>query len=189
MVELIDKPILAKKKITQEIMEQYKEFYANLIEEFGHSESLACGQVYVRGHVIDFSPANIAYYLNCPYYSDIEGTCLEEEVDFDEVAKGTRPPGDAKVCSSWCGSTVSYSIHTRTYWSRWVYKAVVQDQSGSLSPPSPSADSLAVTTSLDFLNQQLSNLLGIEVVLLFNGVEDLKGFKVKQLVPRGALKS
>ncbi|KAI5682244.1 hypothetical protein M9H77_03472 [Catharanthus roseus] len=28
---------------------------------------------------------------------------------------------------------------------------------------------------------------GIEVVLLFNGVEDLKGFKVKQLVPRWSL--
>ncbi|KAI5672808.1 hypothetical protein M9H77_13172 [Catharanthus roseus] len=28
----------------------------------------------------------------------------------------------------------------------------------------------------------------IEVVLRFNGVEDLKGFKIKQLVPRGSLK-
>ncbi|KAI5649972.1 hypothetical protein M9H77_35977 [Catharanthus roseus] len=30
-------------------------------------------------------------------------------------------------------------------------------------------------------------LLGIEVVMMFNGVKDLKGFKVKQLVPRGSL--
>ncbi|KAI5680961.1 hypothetical protein M9H77_02188 [Catharanthus roseus] len=30
-------------------------------------------------------------------------------------------------------------------------------------------------------------LLGIKVVLLFNGVEDLKGFKVRQLVPSGSL--
>ncbi|KAI5653248.1 hypothetical protein M9H77_30435 [Catharanthus roseus] len=64
-----------------------KEFYGNLIEEFGNSESLAYVQVYVRGHVIDFSPANIAHYLSCPHCSDIKGTGLEEEVEFGEVVK------------------------------------------------------------------------------------------------------
>ncbi|KAI5677193.1 hypothetical protein M9H77_08143 [Catharanthus roseus] len=111
MMELIDKPILTQKKITQESLEQYKvielllgmgcvelalfteqydenlvkELYANLTEEFGNSESPAYGQVYVRGHVIDFSPVNIAHYLSCPHYSDIEKTGLKEEVDFDET--------------------------------------------------------------------------------------------------------
>ncbi|KAI5653486.1 hypothetical protein M9H77_30673 [Catharanthus roseus] len=64
-----------------------KEFYANLTEEFCNPKSLAYGQVYVRGHVIYFSPANIAHYLSCPHYIDIEGTSLEEEADFDEVTK------------------------------------------------------------------------------------------------------
>ncbi|KAI5683325.1 hypothetical protein M9H77_04553 [Catharanthus roseus] len=63
------------------------EFYANLIEEFGNIEKLAYGEVYVRGHVIDFSPANIIHYLSCLDYSDIEGTGLKEETDFDEVTK------------------------------------------------------------------------------------------------------
>ncbi|KAI5682014.1 hypothetical protein M9H77_03242 [Catharanthus roseus] len=49
--------------------------------------SLTYGQVHVRGHVIDFSPANIAHYLNCPHFSDIEETGLEEEADFDKVTK------------------------------------------------------------------------------------------------------
>ncbi|KAI5653274.1 hypothetical protein M9H77_30461 [Catharanthus roseus] len=64
-----------------------KEFYANLSEECGNLESPTYGQVYVRRHVIEFSPANIAHYLSCPYFSDIEGTCLEEKADFDEVTK------------------------------------------------------------------------------------------------------
>ncbi|KAI5671851.1 hypothetical protein M9H77_12215 [Catharanthus roseus] len=64
-----------------------KEFYANLFEDFGNLESLAYGQVYVRGHVINFSPANIAHYLSCPHFSDIKGTGLEEETNFDEVTK------------------------------------------------------------------------------------------------------
>ncbi|KAI5680856.1 hypothetical protein M9H77_02083 [Catharanthus roseus] len=63
-----------------------KEFYANLTEEFGNSESPAYGQVCVRGHVIDFSLANIAHYLSCPH-NNIEGTGLEEKVNFDEIAK------------------------------------------------------------------------------------------------------
>ncbi|KAI5677363.1 hypothetical protein M9H77_08313 [Catharanthus roseus] len=186
MVELIDKPILAEKKITQESLEQYKipelllgmscEFYENLTKDFGNSESPAYGQVYTRGYLINLSLANIAHYLSCPHYNDIQGTGLEEEVDFDEVTKGTRPLGDAKVYRFWCGATVSYSIHTRTQYTKVA----------SLSPP-PSTDSSTVTTNLDLLNQQLSSLLGIEVVLLFKGVEDLKGFKVKQLVPRASL--
>lgn len=64
-----------------------QEFYENLTKEFDNSESLAYGQVYVRGHVIDFSPANIANYISYPHYSDIEGTGLEEEGDYDELAK------------------------------------------------------------------------------------------------------
>ncbi|KAI5681106.1 hypothetical protein M9H77_02333 [Catharanthus roseus] len=64
-----------------------QELYANLNEEFGNPESPAYGQVYVRVYVIDFSPANIAHYLSCPHYSDLEGTGLEEEVDFDKVTK------------------------------------------------------------------------------------------------------
>ncbi|KAI5667655.1 hypothetical protein M9H77_17508 [Catharanthus roseus] len=113
MVKLVDKPILAEKRITQESLEQYnvmelllgmgcveltlfskkynknlvKEFYANLTKEFGNPESPTYGQVYVRGHVIDLSPLNIAYYLSCPIFSDIEGTGLEEDADFDEVTK------------------------------------------------------------------------------------------------------
>ncbi|KAI5649718.1 hypothetical protein M9H77_35723 [Catharanthus roseus] len=72
--------------------EQYNEnlvkgFYANLAEEFGNPESPAYGQAYVSEHVIDFSPTNIAHYLSCPRYNDIEGTSLEEEIDFDEVTK------------------------------------------------------------------------------------------------------
>ncbi|KAI5673459.1 hypothetical protein M9H77_13823 [Catharanthus roseus] len=156
MVELIEKLIMAKKRITQEILEQYNPKY---------------GKVYVRGHVIDFSPSNIAHYLSYPHFSDIEGASLEEEADFDEVTK--------------CGATFSNSIHTKTYWSKQVYQA-------AMASPSPLAlivESSEVTTSLDLLNQELSTLLGIEVVLWSNGVEDLKGFMIEQLVPRGALKS
>ncbi|KAI5663715.1 hypothetical protein M9H77_23038 [Catharanthus roseus] len=64
-----------------------KEFYANLTEEFGNPESPAYSQGYVKGHVIDFSRAYRAKYLNCPHYSDIKVTSLEEESDFDEVNK------------------------------------------------------------------------------------------------------
>ncbi|KAI5649911.1 hypothetical protein M9H77_35916 [Catharanthus roseus] len=176
MLELIEKPIWLRRR-------SFKKAW---------NKSSLCPGV-CEAHVIDFSPTNIAYYLNCPHNSDIEGTSLEEKVDLNEVAKGTRPPGDTRDYTSWCGATVSNSIHTRTRCSRQVYKAavnqkeVVQHQSASLSPLPPNADSSAVTTSLDLLNQQLSSLLGIEVVLLFNKVEDLKGFKVKQLVPRGSL--
>ncbi|KAI5668000.1 hypothetical protein M9H77_17853 [Catharanthus roseus] len=53
-----------------------KEFYANLSKDFGNTESPTYSQVYVRGHINDFSPANIAHYLSCPYFSDIEGTSL-----------------------------------------------------------------------------------------------------------------
>ncbi|KAI5677376.1 hypothetical protein M9H77_08326 [Catharanthus roseus] len=65
----------------------FKEFYANLTEEFGNPESPAYGQVYVRGNVINFSPTNIAHYLSCPHFSEIEGTGLEEEADFHEATK------------------------------------------------------------------------------------------------------
>ncbi|KAI5667439.1 hypothetical protein M9H77_17292 [Catharanthus roseus] len=34
-----------------------------------------------------YSSANIAHYISYPYYSDIKGTGLEEEADFDEVTK------------------------------------------------------------------------------------------------------
>ncbi|KAI5663781.1 hypothetical protein M9H77_23104 [Catharanthus roseus] len=70
------------------------------------------------------------------------------------------------------------------------------------SPPTPSVESSKVTTNLDLLNQQLSTIMAsrfcvnvtglitrarIEVMLLFDGVEDLKGFKIKKLVPKGSL--
>ncbi|KAI5650114.1 hypothetical protein M9H77_36119 [Catharanthus roseus] len=64
-----------------------KEFYANLSEEFGNLENPAYGKVYIRGHVINLSPFSIEHYLSCPHLSDIEGTGVEEEVDFDEVTK------------------------------------------------------------------------------------------------------
>ncbi|KAI5662966.1 hypothetical protein M9H77_22289 [Catharanthus roseus] len=64
-----------------------KEFYANLIEEIGNPKSPTYGQVYVKGHVIDFSLVNIAHYLSYPPYNVIEGTDLEEKADFDEVVK------------------------------------------------------------------------------------------------------
>ncbi|KAI5681790.1 hypothetical protein M9H77_03018 [Catharanthus roseus] len=41
---------------------------------------------------------------------------------------------------------------------------------------------------VEFVQSETSNtLLGIEVVLWFNSVEDLKGFKIKQFVPRESL--
>lgn len=64
-----------------------KELYANLTEESSNLQSPAYGQLYVRGHVIDFSSTNIAHYLGYPHYSNIEGTGLEEETDFDELTK------------------------------------------------------------------------------------------------------
>lgn len=64
-----------------------REFYANLTDDFAKTESPAFGQVYVRGHTIDFSPTHIAYFLSCPHYTKITGTSLKEEVDFDEVAR------------------------------------------------------------------------------------------------------
>lgn len=57
------------------------------LAEFGNLESPAYGQVYVRGHVIDLSPVNTAYYLISPHFSDIEGTRLDEDANFDEVDK------------------------------------------------------------------------------------------------------
>ncbi|KAI5677841.1 hypothetical protein M9H77_08791 [Catharanthus roseus] len=83
MVELIDKPILAKKRITEESLDQYK--VMELLLRIGYVELALF--VYVRGYIIDFSPANIIDYLSCSHYSDIEGTSLEEEVDLDEVTK------------------------------------------------------------------------------------------------------
>lgn len=41
----------------------------------------------MRGHLIDFSSTNIVHFLSNPHYNNIKGTCLEEEVDFYEVAR------------------------------------------------------------------------------------------------------
>ncbi|KAI5681450.1 hypothetical protein M9H77_02678 [Catharanthus roseus] len=171
MVELTRKQIMAEKRVSQGVLKQYKEFYANLSEDLGNTESLAYGQVYVRGHIIDFSPTNIAHYL--------------KEVDFDEVVRGTQPSGDAKDYSSWYGASFSHSINTKTHWPREQTSARI----ASPSLPAFSVESSEITTIMDLLNQQLTTLLGIEVVLWFNGIEDLKGLKIKQLVLRGALKS
>ncbi|KAI5658470.1 hypothetical protein M9H77_27263 [Catharanthus roseus] len=204
MVELIDKPILAEKKITQEILEQYKvmelllgmgcvelalfaeQYNENLVKEF-YAISLR-SLVHVRGDAIDFSLANIAHYLSCPHHRDIKGTALEEEVDFDEVAKVitsdagavwpetnrlnsnlikmsyraclesyvvTRPPGDTKTTVP---SVVSPTPSTQGYTGPG--KSTRQQSSTKVASPSPPPSPR------------------IEVVLLFNGVKDLKGFKI-----------
>lgn len=75
MVELIGKPIITEKRVSQEMLEQYnvmdllsgigyvelalleekynekliKEFYANLSKDFSNTERPTYGQVYVRG--------------------------------------------------------------------------------------------------------------------------------------------
>lgn len=54
--------------------------------EFSKPDSHACGQVYISGHIIDFSPANNADFLSCPHYTEIEGSGLEGDANFDKVA-------------------------------------------------------------------------------------------------------
>lgn len=113
MKELAGKPIMSKKKMGQQTLAQYnvlellnnmgyvemtmflekyndnlvREFYANSTDDFAKIESLTFGKVYVRGHIIDFSPTHIVNFLNCPHCTNIEGTGLAEDVDFDEVAE------------------------------------------------------------------------------------------------------
>ncbi|KAI5682205.1 hypothetical protein M9H77_03433 [Catharanthus roseus] len=80
-------PLKAKIALNKHFIQRFQEVLCHLTEEFGNPESPAYGQIYVRGHVIDFSPENIARYLSCPYYNDIEGTSLKKEADFDKVTK------------------------------------------------------------------------------------------------------
>ncbi|KAI5664185.1 hypothetical protein M9H77_23508 [Catharanthus roseus] len=167
-----------------------KEFYANNTKDFGNSESLAYGHMYMRRHVIDFLPANIAHYLSCPYYSDIEGIGLEEEVNFDEVVKvltgdvGAIWPKTNRLnsnlikmpyralfrvfCGNWLPTTnlLMWSptpstqghpgpVHSTRQQS--IKKKHSNTHVALPSPPPPSADSSEVSTSLDLLNQQLSD--------------------------------
>lgn len=53
---------------------EVREFYANLITDIDDLDSLVVGQVYMRGKVIAFSPANITDFLS--YHIKIEGTGL-----------------------------------------------------------------------------------------------------------------
>ncbi|KAI5653206.1 hypothetical protein M9H77_30393 [Catharanthus roseus] len=177
-----------------------KEFYGNLCKDFGNLESLAYGQVYVRGHVIYFSPANSAHYLSCTHFSDIEGTSLEEEADFDEVTKeedqhmhcylqkhpqvrALNPLVMPKIVApSMVSPSPIPSTPRHTGLGRFLMKHkglcsslvfdLKQCQRGSLQKP---------------ITQLEGRHTGIEVVLQFNSVEDLKGFKIKQLVSRVSL--
>ncbi|KAI5672683.1 hypothetical protein M9H77_13047 [Catharanthus roseus] len=161
-----------------------KEFSANLTKDFCNSESPAYGQVYVRRHVIDFSPTNITHYLSCPHYNDIEGTGLEEKVNFDGVAKTNKlnlnlfkMPYRALFrgfCGNWLPPTNSIdpgvlppsptsSIQGHLGPGRSTrQQSIKKKQSGtnmaSPSPPPPSEDSSKVIINLDLLNQQLSNI-------------------------------
>lgn len=63
------------------------EFYINLTVEINDPNSPTVGQVYMKGLVIAFSPANITDFLSCPHYANIEGTGLEVNFDLDVVAK------------------------------------------------------------------------------------------------------
>lgn len=65
-----------------------RDFYANLTGEIENMES-PFRQVYKICSVIAFSPANIANFLSCPHYTNIELTSPEGEIDWDDVAKLT----------------------------------------------------------------------------------------------------
>ncbi|KAI5658570.1 hypothetical protein M9H77_27363 [Catharanthus roseus] len=210
MVELINKPILVEKRITS--LEQYKEmelllgmgcynenlvkeFYANLVGEFGNPESPAYGQVYVRGHFIDFSPANVVHYLNCPHYSDIEGTGLKKEVDPDEVTtvlqsdEGAVWPEKNKIHSNLM--RILYRALFRVFCGNQLpitnMPAILKERDHQLYAFATKKKINIYTVIFKNIRQIDQKKTRIEVVLMFNGVEDLKGFKVKKLVPRGSL--
>ncbi|KAI5667228.1 hypothetical protein M9H77_17081 [Catharanthus roseus] len=189
MVELINKPIRAEKRITQESLEQYnvmelllgmscvelalfaeqfnenlvKEFYVNLTEEVG----------------------NLKRQLM---------TILEEEVDFEEVTKVLT--GDA-------GAVWPETNKFNSNLMKMPYRALFRENDQHLycylekhpqadrpneglpgsshlkrsSPapswPPPSTDSSEVTTILDLLNQQLSNVMA-SVLQMQQDLESLK---------------
>lgn len=51
-----------------------REFYANLTADIDDPNRLALGKVYVRSIVIAISRADIANFLSCPHYFEIDGT-------------------------------------------------------------------------------------------------------------------
>ncbi|KAI5682751.1 hypothetical protein M9H77_03979 [Catharanthus roseus] len=151
MVELIDKPILAEKMITQESFEQYnvmelllrmgyvelalfakqyndnlaKEFYANLTEEFG----ILRAQLMVK----DLSLSSDSW---------------TRELDPLVMVLLSQTPSTQGHIGS--------GRSTRQQSSR---KKQPSTKLASLSPPLPSAESSKVTTSLNLLNQKLSNVM------------------------------
>ncbi|KAI5668442.1 hypothetical protein M9H77_18295 [Catharanthus roseus] len=183
MVKLIDKPILTEKMITQESLEQYnvmklllgmgclelalfaeqynenlvKEFYANLTEEFGNSES--------------------------PTY--------EEEADFDEITKVlTGDAGAVWAETNRLNSSLMKIPHIVLFIKKDQYlycyfqkhhqvdrpkEEASKHQVGPPSPPPSSAEAAEVTTCLDLLNQQLSNVIASVLQMQ----QDLKNLKDK----------
>lgn len=63
-----------------------RDFYVNLFEGVDISTNPAFGAIYVRGTPIAFTPSNIASFLNCPHYEDLEGTGLERDANWNTVA-------------------------------------------------------------------------------------------------------
>lgn len=51
----------------------------------------------MRGQVIPFSPANIAVFLSCLHYVEIEETGLDGEFDLDEVSKVLTGDDDVQL--------------------------------------------------------------------------------------------
>lgn len=110
------KRIMAKKNVSQETLELYnawellngldcvemvvfpekynesvlREFYVNLTNEIDDPDSPA------MGWVIAFSSTNIADFLSCPHYAEIEGIGLDGEVDLGEVSKVLTGDDDAQ---------------------------------------------------------------------------------------------
>lgn len=62
-----------------------------------NANSLTFEQVCVRGIVVVFSLANIAAYMSCPHYLEIEGTSLEGEFDLDVMAQTLTGDDDAQL--------------------------------------------------------------------------------------------
>lgn len=107
------KPIVAKKRVSQETLKLYNtfdllsglgclemavfletyngsfvsEFYANLTADIDDPTSLALSHVYVRGQVIAFSPAYIDDFLSSPHYGNIKSTRLEGTLTLGQLQK------------------------------------------------------------------------------------------------------
>ncbi|KAI5663414.1 hypothetical protein M9H77_22737 [Catharanthus roseus] len=164
MVKLIDKPILAMKKISEESLEQYK--VMELVQGMGCVELALFTEQYNENLVKEFyanslkslvilrvQPMASKITLPCPFLIiEYLLDCGDLSIPSDSWVKALDP---LLMPKSTAPSVVPPSPTLSTQGHIGPDRSI-STKVTSPSPPLPSPDSSVVTTSLDLLNQQLS---------------------------------